>query len=198
MAKRAQDAARPGSPASAQQPPILPRLGFAAASVVAALLAVVLIGGVQGPQKAEFPLQVDPAELDLGNVWASDAVPWTLRIANVGAARVTVDRFESSCPCATMDQASLCVEPGASARLRGTLRLTTRNQALASMASRPFSVVIRPVLADAERSDVSWSLHGVARAAFVASPFSLNFGGTLFRGDEFTPQAIHVAGEGCL
>lgn len=63
-------------------------------------------------EPALFPLEVSPDRVLLGALTAGQSATGKFTLLNPGSCRAAVARFETSCPCLTVAEQRITVEPG--------------------------------------------------------------------------------------
>jgi hypothetical protein len=123
-------------------------------------------------------LSVDPAALDLGEVWEDDAYVHTLLIRNDNPSPVEVTRFFVSCGCAGVEPQSVSLAPGQTAEVHLKLDFARRTLNDLGRASRPFSVSVGPLLKSSGTMMPSggWELRAVIKSRVTLDKLSLHFG----------------------
>jgi len=165
--------------------------------IVAALALVSLVGHWWGRKHitAGFRnahLEVDPQQLDLGEVWEQNGFCWTLPIRNLSRRDVAVSRFIGSCRCVDVTPRSLVIPAGKTAEVRLALDLTTGDPRQTAPHSRPFSIQIVPVIENGLPQYQGWELEGLVRRAFRLSSPSVTFGDSLVSGEPFPARTVEV------
>ncbi len=123
-------------------------------------------------------LSVDPAALDLGEVWEEGAYLHTLSIRNDNPNPVEVARFFVSCGCAGVEPQTVSLAPGETADVHLKLDLARRTLNDLGRASRPFAVSLGPLLKSSEAMAPSggWELRAVIKSRVTLDKLSLHFG----------------------
>lgn len=105
------------SPAS-HRPALARRLIPLAALVLACVAAFWLKTGFSKPARETVRLWAPPDALNLGTVWETDQLEWTLPVENREEAPVEVESFSTTCNCLSVEPQSFVLEPGARRDLR--------------------------------------------------------------------------------
>lgn len=140
---------------------------FAVASVAAYFAGVVAADTVTPravPRATVNGLYVDPAALDLGEVWEHPQHVIRFKVVNDSGTSKVVERFAGSCGCTTIEPQGLTLPPGGSAELTATIDLTERSPQLLGVARRPLRVEVQPVFAGDLGPTPGWTLTGAVLA----------------------------------
>jgi len=86
------------------------------------------------------------SNLEIGDVWAQDALNWRLHIANSTDRDLDVEKLETSCGCLKVDPPSFVLRAGASREVALSVRLRLRGAAEPLGAADQFSLAIFPVV----------------------------------------------------
>ena len=169
------------------------RLGLAVLYVGAATACVVAfnLGGVGADAVAPRPvsdqpnplivsngLAVDPADLDLGEVWETPRHVARIPVKNVSGQVRAVGKFQTSCVCTAVEPAALTLRPGEAATLIVSIDLTRREPHHRGLARRSVTVRIQPVFAGDTATSDGWAVSGT-----VLSYLSLDAPGLVFGDD---------------
>jgi hypothetical protein len=192
-------------PEPAPPPPWLARLIrrtglailFAVAGVGAYFAGVVAADGLavrQVPRPTANGLSVDPAALDLGEVWEHPRHVVRLTVRNDATTPRVVEKFAGSCGCTTIEPLSLTLPPGGSADLTVTIDLTQRPSHHLGLARRPLAVQVQPVFAGDFRASDGWTLTGAVRHYASAETTRLGFlDGCVHRGPARSRKVLIAA-----
>lgn len=146
------------------------------------------------------PLVIDPAELNIGEVWEQRGFTSKLRIQNRTAADVEILEFRASCPTFKAQPPQLTVPANGDATLAVTFDLvghggsvgcasrttsSTLGKAPSEEAFGPFEIGVIPVTGKQGSQSKPWILRGVVRSALAFSSRDYDFGDRLIRGQPF-------------
>jgi hypothetical protein len=123
-------------------------------------------------------LEVDPAALDLGEVWAQSGLVVRLPVRNAGIRPVTVrDVRTSGCLCTSVTPREFEIPAGGQVVLRLRLDLAAGDEGRKVPAAEDFSIRLDLLVAGGTGDGAGWVLAGRMRRAFRVHPNPLRFGG---------------------
>ncbi len=147
------------------------------------------------PPEPNHGLVVSEEALNLGDVWESNDLPWTIPIKNPTDTTVEIVKLASSCGCAVIDPASLVLSPGETKRIHLRLNLTRRPQA---PVNTEFKVQITPEFQSLPLNNPGWLITARVKTALVVSPSRVDFTYPLLRGHGPEPQTVLVTGNSAV
>ena len=128
------------------------------------------------PQSFTPALTIDPAELNLGELWEEPEFTAAVSLRNTSDGAVSVKSFGTSCDCSGVEPSTVVVPAQGSVPLRVKMDLTHRLPHLCEMERRPFSVVIHPLVLQAGVAPNGWEFKGVIRSRVGLSATRVEFG----------------------
>ena len=142
------------------------------------------------------PLSVADKDLNLGDVWEQDNFPLQLTIRNDTKGPIEIERFSTSCGCASIEPRSPTVPPRMGLPVRVTLNLTMAS----GPDTRDFAVRVVPWIADPSRRVPSailqqdpFTIRGRTHRVLRLSVRRIDFGRQkLFQGQAFPAQSVIV------
>lgn len=136
-------------------------------------------------------LSIDPAALDLGTVWESEAFEWTLPLTNTGAQAVEISGFAPTCGCLSVEPAQFTLAPGQATDLKITVDLT------AGAVGRDGKIAVRviPHLVTAQPSPAgpSWTVSGTVRPILRPDRPRIDLGEISDRSENVTEATINIS-----
>jgi hypothetical protein len=166
-----------------------------AAVALASAIAVNIARGLRDSQR-EFGvttshnqalLDVEPENLNFGDVAANDKFTWEVPVRNASDLPVRIVRFVTSCGCVAIEPESAELAPGESETFRFTLDLL---QGWEDAATYQFSEKIQPVIAGATGLGEVWELRGTVHNLFQFDTPDVDFGKTIVVGTAPQPQVV--------
>ncbi len=144
------------------------------ATVPAAIKLFGVIKQQQVPIAKPTILEIHPADLNFGTVWATDSLDWPITITNQSNATVDVTHLGGSCTCQQFSETAFQLEPGQSHQV--TVTLTLRNDDLQPSQKNtvPFRAAIWANI-KGQRESIDWQLAGLVKTA-VRTPNRLDLG----------------------
>lgn len=137
-------------------------------------------------------LEVSPAELSFGTVWAQPDFVWPVTIRNQSNRRIRIAGFEASCSCLKIEPKSLELAGGESSRLLLTLDLSARSLSSYDETVSPVSISFRPVIDSSPPVCLGWMLSGEVRSAFPGLPGRIDLRDPLITGLEWQAMDYRV------
>ncbi len=145
-------------------------------------------------------LVVDPADLDIGDTWDHNLLPWRFTIHNPTSKDVHISRFHTDCSCTSIEPTSLTIPARGSAPVVANLKLQDastpsrerKDEAVNGTLKRPFAVRIAPTIDGAAPVQAGWRLTGQITPLLTASPRLLTLSDGYVRGQPFPEQKIHL------
>ena len=120
-------------------------------------------------------LAVAVRDLDMGEVWEDNAIPWELPITNRSDREIHILEF-NACSCLTFEPRSVRIAPGDTARVRLALDLTYRTPTEIGEDRRSFRLPIYPMCRRNVLPQAGWVLRGIARYRVVLNATMIQFG----------------------
>jgi hypothetical protein len=147
-------------------------MSFRSTVTLAGLVAIVLILAGRAERHSELAaqaLQVDPAELELGEISLQEPITRLLTIRNQSTRDVRITDFETSCGCTSVTPHSLTLRPNESRAVRVTIDLLQIARQSPQAASWPLELTLRPTF---QRGVVagSWRFQGTLTSPLTAVP----------------------------
>jgi len=131
---------------------------------------------VPPPVSATPGLFIDPAELNLGEMWEDPEYAATVSLRNTSDVAITVSRFGTSCTCSGIEPEAGVLPAQGSVPLRMKMDLTHRLPHLSDPERRPFSLSVYPQVLQAGVASNGWEFTGVIRSRVGLSDSRLEFG----------------------
>ncbi len=129
-------------------------------------------------QDERVRLEIDPAALDLGEVWAQSGFVCELPVRNTGTRPVTVlDVHTSGCLCTSVTPRQFVVPPGQTRKLSLTLDMAAGDAVGAPYWEEVLKVRVSFRYGGTSATVHWWELSGRMRRAFLARPNVLDFEG---------------------
>jgi hypothetical protein len=100
------------------------------------------------PPPPRAGLFIDPAELNLGEVWESPDFTTTVRLQNTSNHDIAVSKFSTSCDCSGIEPPSPVIPANGSVPLRVKINLTHRLPYAWGAERRPFALAIAPLVTE--------------------------------------------------
>src|SRR5580704_8117539 len=163
---------------------------WAASTLYVSAIYVLAPRSTERSDEAPPPLRVDPASLDFGVVWNSDAFRWTLPIQNTSGATIDVRKAEGSCACTEIRPKSFALKPNERLDLTLSLNLASRVSDL-DRSTAPFQGSIIAKGSD-DAPIATWTVKGLVKSAFCCRPRELDFGETLIVGAHYPSRTVDV------
>jgi hypothetical protein len=121
-------------------------------------------------------LSIDPAELNLGEIWEDPEFATTVSLRNTSDGAISVSRFGTSCDCSGIEPSTVVVPARSSVPLRVKMDLTHRRLHFSTLERRPFSLTVHPLVLQAGIVSNGWEFNGVIRSRVGLSDTRLEFG----------------------
>lgn len=134
-------------------------------------LGALLSGSFSQSKVTEAPatLEVDRADLDLGDVWLQRELAFRFSVRNPSESAIQVGQLSASCNCTELTPSSFIVPPHGETAVSGTIDLT-RSVQETDADREPFGVVLTADITAPNSDRVEWQLRGVAKRALEMSP----------------------------
>ncbi len=142
-------------------------------------------------------IPVSVGNLDLGEVWAQEAYPWTIPVINHTEYELKIRKVASPCGCSKVEPSSFTIPPKGTVSVLVTLDLRPRSPAESILAVRPFSVQITPLVETGKSSVRPYQFELTARVrnplVFSASRVHFSTADNLPVQPQFVPKTAAFA-----
>jgi hypothetical protein len=103
-------------------------------------------------------LRIDPASLDIEDVWEDPAYELHVALTNVGSQPRVISHFSLSCGCLTIEPDQLTIEPGETRNMTLHVNLTHRQPYQIGMARWTVAARFQPIFQDDLASSQGWDV----------------------------------------
>jgi hypothetical protein len=120
-------------------------------------------------------LFIEPAELNLGEVWEEPDFTTTVWLRNTSDHDVSISKFATGCDCLGIEPVSPVVPANGSIPLRVKIDLTRRLPYAWGVERRPFTLTVHPIVTQAGVAPSGWEFTAVVRSRVTLSDLRLEF-----------------------
>jgi hypothetical protein len=140
-------------------------------------------------------LVVMPEDLQIGEVYENETIPWHLRIMNPTSKDMHIPGFYVSCGCTKIVPDNVLVPAGGKADLQLTINLSKAIPQGKPETGADFEVVIAPAIQGTTSRPKGWILQGKVRYAVLLSTRRLDFGRSIVRGQVTPGKKVMVTAQ---
>jgi hypothetical protein len=137
-------------------------------------------------------LRISRFDLQVGEVWESNAFRVSLPVRNVSNKEVGVRDIQAGCACLDVSPRTFTLAPGEELELQLTIDLTQRARSEEHKPLRPIAIEIAVLLEGEKVPRRGWLLEGAVRSRLTTETKQVAFGDRLVQGSVEEPRVIKV------
>jgi hypothetical protein len=167
-----------------------------ALAMMASGAAAYQLGAGQSGRNSTAPVEseidglfVEPATLDLGEVWEAKRHVIPIPIRNRTSVDIRIDELSASCNCAGVSPRAFVIPAGQTVTVEVAIDLTHRMPWEVGRANRPLTIELRPVCAS-RPSAKQWVIRGTVLSRVTLNQLELAFGDSNTHGQPPMPRRL--------
>jgi hypothetical protein len=131
------------------------------------------LGSTEQARFSNGGLEIDPKDLELGELWDDDHFTMTIPVRNIGKAPLEIESFSSSCSCLSIANGALFLYPHQQATIEVTLDLG-RALTRTNPGGGPLNVRLAPNIKGSSVQQTGWLIRGRIRKLLGFDPAILD------------------------